>query len=88
MKFKKIPPPFTTHKITLKAIQKWDGFRYNWTSPIYAINYLYNQERFAITILKQRETSITILIECSDSAYEHIKLDFVRKMGDKFIWKD
>lgn len=88
MKIKQIPPAFPPHKVTIKAIKRWSGNVYTWTYPCNAIEYLYQQEKVAITVLKQRETSIKILIECSDNTYERIKLDFVRMMGDKFIWKD
>lgn len=87
-KIKQIPTPFPSHKVTIKAMKRWNGDVYTWSYPCNAIEYLYRQEKAAITIIKQRETSIKILIECSDSIYERIKLDFVRIMGDKFIWKD
>ena len=87
-KIKQIPTPFPSHKVTIKAIKRWNGHVNIWQPPCNAINYLHQQEKVAITIVKQRETSIKILIECSDSIYERIKLDFVRMMGDKFIWKD
>lgn len=87
MKIKQIPPAFPAHKVTIKAIKRWNGNVYTWTYPCNAIEYLLQQE-VAITVLKQREMSIKILIECSDNIYERIKLDFVRMMGDKFIWKD
>ena len=87
-KIKNIPPPFPSHKVTIKAIKKWNGYVYTWQSPCNAINYLHQQEKVTITIIKQRESRIKILIECSDNIYECIKFDFVRIMGDKFIWKD
>ena len=88
-KIKQIPTPFPSHKVTIKAIKRWNGYANIWQPPCNAIDYLYRQEKAAtIIIIKQREASIKILIECSDSIYERIKLDFVRIMGDKFIWKD
>ena len=86
-KIKNIPPAFSLHKVTIKAMKRWNGDVYTWTYPCHAIEYLIQHE-IAITVLKQREMSIKILMECSDNIYEHIKLDFVRMMGDKFIWKD
>ena len=86
-KIKNIPPAFPLHKVTIKAMKRWNGNVYTWTYPCHAIEYLIQHE-IAITVLKQREMSIKILIECSDNIYERIKLDFVRMMGDKFIWKD
>ena len=87
-KIKNIPLPFPLHKVTIKSIKKWNGNVYIWQPPCNAINYLHQQERVPMTIVKQREASIKILIECSDNIYERIKFDFVRIMGDKFIWKD
>ena len=87
MKIKQIPPAFPSHKVTIKSMKRWNGNVYTWTYPCNAIEYLLRQ-KVAITVLKQREMSIKILIECSDNIYERIKLDFVRMMGDKFIWKD
>lgn len=88
MKIKQIPPAFPEHKVTIKSIKKWNGHTYIFQSPCNAINYLHQQEKVTITIVKQREDSIKILIECSDTIYERIKFDFVRVVGDKFIWKD
>ena len=84
---KNIPPAFSSHKVTIKSIKKWNGSTYIWKPPCNAINYLHHQE-VAITIIKQRESSIKILIECADIIYKHIKLDFVCSMGDNFIWSD
>lgn len=84
---KDILTPFPKHKVIIKAIQRWDGYTYTFLPLCSAIDYLCEQE-VDITIIKQREASIKIIIECSDSRYESIKLNFVRIMGDKFIWKD
>ena len=82
-----IPTPFPVHKVTIKAIKTWNGHTYTFLSPCNAIDYLCKQE-VVVTIIKQREASIKIMIECSDDVYERLKLDFVRIMGDKYIWKD
>ena len=84
---KNIPPAFPAHKVTIKSIKTWNGHIYTFLSPCKAIDYLCKQEA-VVTIIRQREASIKILIECSDSIYERLKLDFVRIMGDKYIWKD
>ena len=86
-KIKQIPPAFPAHKVTIKAIKTWNGHTYTFLSPCTAIDYLCKQD-VVVTIIKQREASIKIMIECSDAIYERIKLDFVRIVGDKFIWKD
>ena len=86
-KIKQIPPAFPAHTVNIKAIKTWNGRGYYFLSPCNAIDYLCKHE-VAITILKQREASIKIMIECSDDEYERLKLDFVRTMGDKYIWKD
>ena len=86
-KIKQTPPAFPMHKVIIKAIQTWNGHIYTFLSPCQAIDYLCKREAVA-TIIKQREASIKIMIECSDDVYERLKLDFVRIMGDKFIWKD
>lgn len=87
-KIKQIPPAFTVHKVTIKAITTWNGHMYTFLSPCNAIDYLCEQGEGVITIIKQRESSIKIMLECTDSVYELLKLNFVRIMGDKFIWKD
>ena len=84
---KQIPPAFPAHKVTIKAIQTWNGHIYTFLSPCSAIDYLCKKEA-VVTIIRQREASIKIIIECSDDIYESLKLNFVRIMGDKFIWKD
>ena len=86
-KIKQIPPAFPAHTVTIEAIKTWNGHIYTFLSPCKAIDYLCKYE-IAVTIIKQREASIKILVECSDSIYERIKLDFVRIMGDKYLWKD
>lgn len=86
-KVKSLSPAFSAHKVTIKAIQRWNGHAYIWTYPCEAIKHL-SQQEVVITVLNQRAISVKILIECSDNIYERIKLDFVCMMGDKFIWKD
>ena len=86
-KIEQIPLAFPPHKVTIKAIQSWNGRVYTFMPPCNAIDYLCRREA-AVTIIKQRETSIKIIIECSDDMYERLKLDFVRTMGDKYLWKD
>lgn len=88
LKMKQIPPAFPVHKVTIKAIKTWNGHIYTFLSPCNAIDYLCKKEEGVVTIVKQREDNIKIIIECSDKIYELLKLNFVRIMGDKFIWKD
>ena len=86
-KIENIPTTFPAHKVTIKAIKTWNSRTYAFLSPCRAIDYLCEREA-VVTIMRQREASIKIIIECSDDVYECLKLDFVRIMGDKFIWKD
>lgn len=80
-KFKKIPPAFPPHKVTIKALHL--------TSPSNAIAYIMNNWKdIPIVVNKQRERSIIITIYCSEEQYKFMKLYFVKDMGRDFIWKD
>lgn len=78
---KTITPLFNEHKVTIKSVSQYHR-------PAYAINYLYECGMTEMVILKHRAKSITFLFSCQDDAYNNIKLDFVRKKGHCYIWKD
>lgn len=85
MDINNIPEPFTSHKVTLKAV--YDGFRY--PSPSQALNYIFSRFKdIDICINKQKTKSITLTIRCSDTVYQMIKLYFVKDMGKDFLWRD
>ena len=78
---KTFPPPFSTHKVTLKSL--------SYDSPSRALRYLMlKYEDINMFVLKQRSSSITIEIHCGANVYEQIKLNFVTDMGRDFLWKD
>ena len=78
---KTFPPPFSTHKVTLKSL--------SYDSPSRALKYLVlTYEGINITVLKHRPSSIIIEICCGNDLYKHIKLNFVTDMGRDFLWKD
>ena len=80
-KLKTFPPPFSTHRVTLKS--------FSYGSPSHALRYLVSKyENVKMTVLKQRTSSITIKICCGADLYEQIKLNFVKDMGESYLWKD
>lgn len=80
-KLKKIPPPFSSHKVTIRAL----GIQ----SPVRTLAYLVRDYgECMITVNKQRAKSITITLRCSNDIYQKIKLRFIKDMGYDFIWKD
>lgn len=82
-KLKTFPPPFSTHKVTLKSSSSF------FQPPARALRYLVSKyENVNMTVLKQRPCSITIEIHCGADLYEQIKLNFVKDMGESYIWKD
>lgn len=77
----KIPPPFSTYKVTIKSL--------NIASPARALAYLVRDYGEAMMVVnKQRARSITITVRCSNNIYQEMKLRFVKDMGCDFIWKD
>jgi hypothetical protein len=75
--------PFPPHKVTIKAI---------WTRPRpdAALRYLLREYGDAVNlkVLKQRECSIVVEISCGEDLYQKIKLNFIKDIGNDFIWKD
>lgn len=83
VQLKNMPDPFPPHKVTLKAI---------WTrpQPHIALRYLVDNygDGIGIVVSKHRQNSIVIKICCGEDLYQKIKLNFVKDMGNEFIWKD
>lgn len=93
MKNKKIGKALDTtihqHKVTLNSISQLNNFGYYYfNSPSGALEYLCKKFDGQIKVVKHKIKSITILICCENTVYESLKLDFIRNMGDSFIWKD
>ena len=88
-KIKKILNPLPPHKVTLKAISNQDAFGCEyWKSPSKALDYLCKQFGGQIGVVKHKKKSITVLFCCGNTAYEQLKLNFIRHIGHDFIWKD
>ena len=80
-----IPKPFGPHKVTFKSISK------GLCAPPPPKVLEYMSEKFdgiVITVDKQCVKTITVTIVCTDSQYEIIKFNFIKDMGEDFIWKD
>ena len=85
MNIQNIQDPFPPHKVTLQTINK--GLCA--PSPSKALEYIMATfDDTAIIVNKQKVRSLTITIKCGDNIYNLIKLNFVKDMGQDFLWKD
>ena len=78
-----IPTPIP-HKVTFKCIDK--GLCA--PSPHRALAHIYRELDGCVIVNKQRKRSVTITIYCTNAQYEHIKVCFIKDMGEDFLWKD